>query len=231
MKKVGISFIIIIIIEILGSFCCYAKDRNQKIEVELKGATKIQQTDKTYIATILLGDFKEIADPRVLGYEATLNYDEEVFESVEVKGLNGWAANYKDSTKMLIGDTSSAKANTEITQIIFTRKEDVRVDTTEITLNPMLVTDDENDFQYDKKITIDIQEKEKENPVANNTTNPKKETEPEKNTDHSIAKKELPRAGMGIIIVISILFFIIIVFVSGRSYIGYLKDIRKQMKK
>ena len=230
MKKIGISFMIIVMLGMLGSFPCYAEDTNKNIEVELKGATNIQQTDETYTATIYLGNFKEIAENSVLGYEATLDYDETLFESVMIKGLNGWTANYSNHTKMLIGDTASAKANTEITQIIFTRKEGVKATSTEITLNNMLVTNDESDFQYDKKITITIQEDGKVE-ETDNTTNLHKGTEIEKNTDHSIAKKELPKAGIGIIIVLSILFFIIIILLSGKNYIVYLKDIRKQMKK
>ena len=239
MKKIVVSFMIAIIV-LLGGLCTYADNENANIEVNFTGSTTLKQSDKTLTLTVALGDFTEIADNCVLGYEATLDYDENIFASVTVKGLNGWNADYKDSTKIIIGDTALAKANTQITEIIFTLKEGVQPTTTEIKLNNILLTNYENDFKYDKKLTVTINKNET---IENNTA--KKPTESSKGSSKDVAKtetkgktdntttgsKQLPKAGKEITIMISIVILIVIIVISGRSYICYLKDTKKQYRK
>ncbi len=229
MKKRIITVIIAVLI--LGNMQCYAQNAN--IEMQLEGASKIKTTQNTYILTITLGDITQVTNNYVLGYETILEYDENIFKNVTVKGLNGWTCSYKDSTKILIGDTSAAKKNTPITQIIFTLKEAVEPTTTDITLKNILLTDDQNDFEYDKKITITIQEEDKTvNEQQANTQSNKTTTQTQaQNTDISTATKQLPKTGIELIILIGIVLFGSIIFISGKNYVGYLKDTNKQMKK
>lgn len=224
MKKIIVSLIVVILG--FGNFCCYANEEEANIELDLKGETSILEDEENYTLTVYLGEFTTISNNAVMGYETVLDYDEEVFEKVTIKGLNGWTCNYNNHTKMLIADTASAKANTEITQILFQIKENIQPTTTDITLNNLLVTNDQNDFKYQKKITLTI----KENAIMEKTSNTVNDTET-KQTDISTAKRELPKAGMEIIILIGILIFIGIIWLSGKGYISYLKDVKKQMKK
>lgn len=240
MKKVIISFMAIILV-ILGGINSYAIDAN--IELNLTGPTTIEQETKTVTLTLALGNFTEITDNCVLGYEATLEYDKNIFEGVTVKGLNGWTSNYSDSTGIIIGDIASAKANTKITEIVFTLKEGVQPTTTDIKLNNIILTNDENDFEYNKKVTVTIQEKEATG-ATDNTTNTANATNTEnknitsnqtatlgKNTDTTITGKKIPAAGTGIMIIIGIIIFMMIILISGKNYISYLKDTNKQLKK
>lgn len=227
MEKIIISLIVVILG--LGNFCCYANEEEANIELNLKGETSILENEENYTVTVHLGEFATNSDNEIMGYEAVLDYDEEIFEKVVIKGLNGWTLNYNHNTKMLIGDTSSAKANTEITQMIFTLKENVQPTTTDITLNNMLLTDDQNDFEYNKKITLTI--KGEDINKETNNTNKNSVVTTEKNTDISTAKSELPKAGIEIMILIGILIFIGIIWISGKGYISYVKDVKKQMKK
>lgn len=240
MKKIVVSFMIAIIV-LLGGLNTYADSESANIEVNFTGPTTLKQNDKTLTLTLALGNFTGISDDNVLGYEATLDYKEDIFASVTVKGLNGWNADYKDSTKIIIGDTASAKANTQITEIVFTLKEGVQPTTTEIKLNNILLTNDEHDFKYDKKLTVAIQKNETiiENNTAKkpteNTGKEIKETSKvvtKGNTDTTMTgSKQLPKAGMEITILISIVILMMVAVVSGRSYICYLKDTKKQHKK
>ena len=227
MKKITIVFIIAMFL--LGNFYCYADNKNTNIGIELKGVTNISKTEKIYTLTVCLGNFtEEIEKHSVMGYEAILDYDAKIFEKVSIKGLNGWSSNYNNNTKVLIGDTEEAKANTEITQIIFTLKEDIQPTITEIALKDMLLTDDQNDFEYNKKIAITITEtEEKETKTEKADQNDQENSKQTNQPDNSIAKKELPKAGIEIIILIGILIFIGIIWVSGKGYISYLEDVKK----
>lgn len=233
MEKAIIIFITIILAILVG-VNSYAADVN--IELNLTGPTTIVQDDKTITLTLSLGNFTGIADNCVLGYEAKLEYDKNIFESVTVNGLNGWTSNYSDSTKILIGDVSSAKGNTKITEIVLTLKEGVQPTTTDIKLNNIIVTNDENDFEYNKTVTVTIQGKQIEEVTNNTTVNPENTTSNNKittlgkNTDATTASKKIPATGTGMTIIVGIIILMIIVLTSGKGYISYLKNTNKQFK-
>ena len=172
MMKNKIIMIILIIAMILtiGTISSFAEGE-ANIELKLNGQTTINEDTKTVELTLSLGDFTGVEDGATLGYQATLEYDENMFQSVEVEGLNGWTANYESSTKVLLGDVDRANPNTDITKITLTLKDDVQPGTEgKVQINNILLTDGNNDFTFNKEVTVKMEE-EVTTPVEDDNTN------------------------------------------------------------
>lgn len=260
MKKLVVSMMIILMILSIG-VTTYAQElsnteqgtegadtaKTPRVEVKIK--PEKSEDEKTITLTLSLGKFTNVKENAMLGYEAKLDYKDEIFETVEakdVKGLNGWTATYSPTTKALIGDPIIGKENTDITEITLHLKDGVEAESTTVGLTEFLLSDDdENDlYALDLPISISIKKEEPSTPPEGQGTQkePSKSEEtkaPDKNlttipTDGTIAKaSSLPKAGNTVLIMLIVAILVIIAFgvVSGKGYIRYLKDTHKQIKK
>lgn len=169
-NKIIMTILIIAMILTIGTISSFAEEE-ANIELNLNGQTTINEDTKTVELTLSLGDFTGVEDGATLGYQATLEYDENMFQSVEVEGLNGWTANYESSTKVLLGDVDRANPNTDITKITLTLKDDVQPGTEgKVQINNILLTDGNNDFTFNKEVTVKMEE-EVTTPVEDDNTN------------------------------------------------------------
>lgn len=201
MKKIFIS-IIVLLMTISIYQVSYAVEGQASIPLNFTGATQISQDTKTVTFTVSLGEFTEIPQNPIIGYEAILEYDKNIFTSVTVEGLNNWKADYAEATGRLLGETLTiGEANKEITKITLTLKDGVEPGTTTVKLKSVLLTvNDDLDFNYEKEATLTIEKKaEEEQPKedknevpAQNTTEEdktkdesKNETKKEQETDNS----------------------------------------------
>lgn len=245
-KKILITFVIVII-----SICgiCISnvkaatsveeqKDSNQEeqqpeqasIEFNLTNKATITEGEKTVTLKISLGKFTGIKEDTIIGYQAKLSYDDTIFEAVEVKGLNGWTVTYSEKTKKLVADPKIGVENTEIAELVFTLKDGIKTGSTIVKLTDILLTDDTNDFTYNKEATITIEEKKEpivpnpddennnnQNDVQNqeDITNQEETKTPATEPDPTVSKEKLPSAGIGniifAIIVISIISIMLII--------------------
>lgn len=169
-NKIIMTILIIAMILTIGTISSFAEGE-ANIKLNLNGQTTINEDTKTVELTLSLGDFTGVEDGATLGYQATLEYDENMFQSVEVEGLNGWTANYESSTKVLLGDVDRANPNTDITKITLTLKDDVQPGTEgKVQINNILLTDGNNDFTFNKEVTVKMEE-EVTTPVEDDNTN------------------------------------------------------------
>ena len=169
-NKIIMTILIIAMILTIGTISSFAEGE-ANIKLNLNGQTTINEDTKTVEFTLSLGDFTGVEDGATLGYQATLEYDENMFQSVEVEGLNGWTANYESSTKVLLGDVDRANPNTDITKITLTLKDDVQPGTEgKVQINNILLTDGNNDFTFNKEVTVKMEE-EVTTPVEDDNTN------------------------------------------------------------
>ena len=169
-NKIIMTILIVAMILTIGTISSFAEGE-ANIELNLNGQTTINEDAKTVELTLSLGDFTGVEDGATLGYQATLEYDENRFQSVEVEGLNGWTANYESSTKVLLGDVDKANPNTDITKITLTLKDDVQPGTEgKVQINNILLTDGDNDFSFNKEVTVKMEE-EVTTPVEDDNTN------------------------------------------------------------
>ena len=169
-NKIIMTILIIAMILTIGTISSFAEEE-ANIELNLNGQTTINEDTKTVELTLSLGDFTGVEAGATLGYQATLEYDKNMFQSVEVEGLNGWTANYESSTKVLLGDVDRANPNTDITKITLTLKDDVQPGTEgKVQINNILLTDGNNDFTFNKEVTVKMEE-EVTTPVEDDNTN------------------------------------------------------------
>ena len=172
MKKIITSLIVLLMVIVMYQIS-YATDTSS-VEFNFNGDSKITEGTKTVTYTISVGNFQNIADNAIMGYEAVLEYDSNVFSSASIEGLNDWTAQYTESTKRLLGETrTKAEPNKDIAKITLTLKEDAPVGNTTIKLNNVLLTvNDTDDFNYTKEATLTIEAKSEEgkNETTENTT-------------------------------------------------------------
>lgn len=189
MKKI-ITILAIITIILLGTISsCAEGETTPNIEISLKGQTNITKDTKTVELTLTLGKFTGVAENVVLGYEATLEYDVNMFESVTVEGLNGWTATYEASSKTIVGEVATpiAKSNTDITKITLKLKDGIQPGATgNVKINSLLLSDGDNDFTFTKDLTIKMEE-EKAPENNTNTNNTGDNTDENKNNISSIS--------------------------------------------
>lgn len=223
MKK--IFSIIILILVITSGNIAYAKNEtnltqesniikteNQNkstIEVNIEAPKTIEQGNNTYIIKISLGKFDEVEENKVMAFQTSLEYDENLIESIAVKGINNWVLSYDENSKILLGDVDKTKANQEIGQIEITLKEKLEVGQKgTIKLNELLLAGDNVEIKTNKEVNFEVIEKpiiQEENRTSENsinTTNTK--------VDDTVANKIIPAAGVGRIILISIIIVIIL---------------------
>lgn len=223
MKK--IFSIIILILVITSGNIAYAKNEtnltqenniikteNQNkstIEVNIEAPKIIEQGNNTYIIKISLGKFDEVEENKVMAFQTRLEYDENLVESIAVKGINNWVLSYDENSKILLGDVDKAKANQEIGQIEITLKEKLEVGQKgTIKLNELLLAGDNVEIKTNKEVNFEVVEKpiiQEENRTSENsinTTNTK--------VDDTVANKIIPAAGVGRIILISIIIITIL---------------------
>ena len=104
MKKI-VSLLVLISIVLISTMVCAAEGT---IGVSVTAPQEIEEGTKTLVMTVSLQNFQDVAEGQSLGFQATLEYSEEIFESVAVEGLNGWDVNYEESSKMVTGLTSNS---------------------------------------------------------------------------------------------------------------------------
>lgn len=192
MKAIKILIVSMISLMIIGLF--QISNAASNVDVKLTGETEVTQDAKTVTLTISLGDFTEIPKNPIMGYEAVLEYDKDIFSSVAVEGLNNWNAQYLDSTQRLIGETiSTGEPNKDIAKITLTLNENATVGTTSVKLtNGLLTVNDEDslDFEFEKEVQITIKEKEQEQEQEQGDEEEQKEEEKNTFAGYQIAGSE-----------------------------------------
>lgn len=225
-RKILAIIMIIFMITILGTINSLAAGN---IELNVQGETTVKDTEKTIELTLSLGSFTEIEEGIPLGYQGTLEYDENLFEGITVEGLNGWTVNYENSTKVFMGETDTVKANTQIAKITLTLKDGVTPGTSgTINFSDILLTDGTNDFTFNKEVTVTIENEEVDNPSegnnqisgtneTNTTTSTNISTNSSSiqgsNTDRTTASTRLPSAGLKNILIIAVVIISVLMVV------------------
>ena len=226
MKKV-IILIGCLILMVTTSTISYSATIDVQLITE-KEEIKIAGNDsQSFTVTIKLGDFVNIQENTVLGYTATLDYDESIFEEAVIIGKNGWNTSYNKLTHVIEGDTDRANANSEIAQIIFTINNNYsrKNQSTTIKLNNIVLTDGDFEINGQREITIKIaNENTSNNSIQKITDLETVVGEATYNSKVSISQAQsLPNAGIKrtILITISILIIAAIIFKIKSRKIKY----------
>ncbi len=162
-KKVLMLIVIISIFVIIFNYCIAAEAKN--IELNVQDQITVEEGTETLEVIVGLGEFTGIEDNVVLGLEAQLEYNENMFTSIEAEGTNGWIVTYEPATKVLVGEVTSAiaKSNTNIAKITLKLKSGLTAGTEgEIKLNNVILSGGGEDekFEFNKIVKVAVEEKQ-----------------------------------------------------------------------
>jgi len=206
MKKILISILIIAMVVAMGITVNAETQATASVQVSLEGPTSIDEETKTISVIIKLGNFTNLAENKVMGYETVLQYNENVVKSVKVEGLNDWKATYSSDTKRIIGEVDEAKANVEIAKITYELNDLTNVEEVKITVSDFNITDDDvldQTTTLNQTITVNKQNEddgitnEIGNEIANEIGNEVSNEISNNMIDNTTKKETLPEAGLG----------------------------------
>lgn len=236
MKKITSLFLIIFIIFGMVFAVNAAENETEKkvaVSVSIDGPTSIEIGTELITLTIKLGAFTGIEENKPMGYEAVLNYNKNLIESVTVEGLNSWSAGYSKETQKITGDVGFAKANTQIAKVTFQLNKNLTDESDlGISFSKFNITDDDlldQTLDLPKTITIknaetleeqkqetdgeslQVQNQGQQIPKVEN-----KKTIKEINTDKTTSKSStLPKAGLKTVVPLIVILAVVgIVFIT-----------------
>lgn len=166
MKKIIVANVILFIFLILiGSNVLAATSLNASVTSSLEEAEGGQEI----IVTLRFYAFQEVKKG-INAYQATLEYDKEVFEQVkedDIKALNNWEKlKYNQETGELVAiKRAGTKAEEDIVQIKLKVKEDAKPQETEVGINDIVTSEGKEDlFIQDAIVKINIIKEQTEQP-------------------------------------------------------------------
>ncbi len=159
MKKIcKIIIFILILMNIFAVYCLADTIFDIKL---ISDSEKILKDQSEVVLYLSLQDYTKDG---ILGYEASIEYDNTVFESIVMEGLNGWdTPDYDETTHKFVSTTKTAKANTNIAKITMKVKKNATEKQTEIKIKNLIISDgiDSNTLNLQKSFSL----------VANQTSN------------------------------------------------------------
>lgn len=159
MKKIcKIIIFILILMNIFAVYCLADTIFDIKL---ISDSEKILKDQSEVVLYLSLQDYTKDG---ILGYEASIEYDNTVFESIVMEGLNGWdTPDYDETTHKFVSTTKTAKANTNIAKITMKVKKNATEKQTEIKIKNLIISDgiDSNTLNLQKSFSL----------VANQTNN------------------------------------------------------------
>ncbi len=184
-----LTSVIICFIVITLSARVNANTANYDITITAPSTTIDMNTQKEVTMYLKLTEF--ISTDTMLGYEAVLEYDENVFSSVTVTGMNDWIGTsssndvYNVETKKLVSTTGNAKQGNNIAKLVFTIKEEIEPQITQISIKDLLIStgseDETSSEGATKTISFHLQ-KQQEQPIPDEQP---EEDNNEENTDNN----------------------------------------------
>lgn len=152
LKKITWISILIIILYMVGiTWSMAANNFNVKLETASKEIKEEQKEVKLYLK---LGEYN---GDGILGYEGTLEYDKDVFESATIKELNDWEEpDYDATTNKFLSTTKKAKANVNIAEITLKLKANATAKTTKVSVKDLIVSDGVDETTNNPYITYTL---------------------------------------------------------------------------
>ncbi len=191
-------------------------------DVGVYANVKEQSSNKMVIEYGLL-NFVEVEEGQAMVITMTLDYDTSVISSVQAQGIGNWSASFEEGTKRLVLETNSGKANTGVVQLTFNINQSATINSSnnKITLKDINISEGENLDKYDENHTFEISlNNDEENGgntakpgnntnTANNNGSQNGSTNSKTNSisgnvDKTVAKNQLPKAGLKNIAIIAI---------------------------
>lgn len=252
MKKL-LSIIVSLIFVLMSTVVCASGPKDPEtvpnVDLKLTPNLTIKQDAKTIELFLSIGELTSISEETIsAGFNATLEYNKEIFTDLTIESLNGWDVKNINNMVALV-DGENLKANTQIAKLTFTLADNVEPTTEKITLKEIKFSDgtdtDNSRTPFSLESTIIIEEKTPEeivdpskNGEGDSTKDPASETTPGAQTTKTSEKTEtkqvtqkkaendktkaptiLPKTGVGKIALV----VVIIAIIGIISFIRYKK--------
>ena len=186
-RKIILLIIICMIVIFMSGKVNAAEENKLKIKIDTD-ASEAMETKRIY-AYISLIEFNnvELNEPMAIG--GTLNYDENIFESVEFEGLNNWNAEYNPESKKILLDSSKIKENDNILKITFNIKDVSKSFVTDIKLTDIELSNnvdvDMTGLNLNARVSVTINDENDNSQEPNNPEDDNNQDENAGNNDNN----------------------------------------------
>ena len=151
MKKISIILLSLLMIMALAGNCL-AED--MKCTVSLSSASTVINKDTKQIEIKINLDAYQ--GDGMLGYEGKIEYDKNVFESIEIKQASNWeSVTYEAQTGKFVSTTTNAKSG-EVATIILNVKSGATAKTSDVIINDLTFSDGNTTATLNKTITYTL---------------------------------------------------------------------------
>ena len=153
MRKIQIVTILLIILLCISTNIFASTNNTFNIEMQTNGTT-ISKEQNEVILYVFLSKYE---GDGMLGYEAKLEYDKNVFESATITALNDWDKVVYDSvTGKFVSTTTNAKVQTKIAQITLKLKTNITAKTTQVKINNFIVSDGNVEDTFNRTVVYNF---------------------------------------------------------------------------
>ena len=116
----------------------------------------IVEGQKQVVIQINLDEYNGAGD---LGYQGTLEYDENIFENVTMTSLNDWEnIDYEPTTGNFLSTTQKAQSSTTIAEITLTLKDGITAQNTTVNINDLMFADGDTSANFNQSLTFNFEQ-------------------------------------------------------------------------
>lgn len=152
-KLLSIILIALLVIAIAGTFLEVNAADLCTVSITTQNQT-IVEGQKQVVIQINLDEYNGAGD---LGYQGTLEYDENIFENVTMTSLNDWEnIDYEPTTGNFLSTTQNAQASTTIAEITLTLKDGITAQNTTVSISNLMFSDGDTNANFNQNITLNF---------------------------------------------------------------------------
>ena len=154
-KLLSIILIALLVIAIAGTFLEVNAADLCTVSITTQNQT-IVEGQKQVVIQINLDEYNGAGD---LGYQGTLEYDENIFENITMTSLNDWEnIDYEPTTGNFLSTTQNAQASTTIAEIALTLKDGITAQNTTVNINDLMFTDGDTSANFNQSLTFNFEQ-------------------------------------------------------------------------
>ena len=152
-KLLSIILIALLVIAIAGTFLEVNAADLCTVSITTQNQT-IVEGQKQVVIQINLDEYNGAGD---LGYQGTLEYDENIFENVTMTSLNDWEnIDYEPTTGNFLSTTQKAQSSTTIAEITLTLKDGITAQNTTVSISNLMFSDGDTNANFNQNITLNF---------------------------------------------------------------------------
>ena len=154
-KTLSIILITLLVIILTGTYLEVNAADLCTVSITTQNPT-VTEGQKQVVIQINLDEYNGAGD---LGYQGTLEYDENIFENVTMTSLNDWEnIDYEPTTGNFLSTTQNAQAGTTIAEITLTIKDGITAQNTTVNINDLMFADGDTSVNFNQSLTFNFEQ-------------------------------------------------------------------------